>query len=418
MIRNAETMTAIERETFPEYDHHQLAGESNLECHGLNSRESEERCDPLPREPSCANEVIMEQVERCELDATEGPSLGRLQLQTMLQKASAGMLRINSENGALLATATAAMQSQNAMADDCRAHLAVLHAELDEVFCDRPSDCYLRAAESIYLVIDTTEADLEQIENDALAVLATMAECCTANAARAVQLQAHAAELLCRMGELNTHVTTGQAILSDANARNAAPPRPYQPLPAMGDTSATVQYVAQSRLPLMHSSNQMATTLGSDAGWPVTGASAPPTLPVFEAREPTANSAVPRNDNDTYFDNGDGTFHCETPLCSGRRPPDKMTRPNRSFILRHATSYQRTNEGAVHGMGARRDAHTQESGLRSKLTPPECATTASSVAPGDLGEGRRRAADQLVHRRLHYSRHQRAQVYAPRPRGA
>ena len=39
---------------------------------------------------------------------------------------SAGMLRINAENGALLATAAAAMQSQNAMADDCRTHLAVL----------------------------------------------------------------------------------------------------------------------------------------------------------------------------------------------------------------------------------------------------------------------------------------------------
>ena len=31
-------------------------------------------------------------------------------------------------------------------------------------------------------------------------------------------------------------------------------------------------------------------------------------------------------------------------------------------------------------MGARGDAHTHESGLRSKLTPPECATKASSVA--------------------------------------
>ena len=38
------------------------------------------------------------------------------------------------------------------MADDCRAQLAVLRAELelDEVFHDRPSDCDLRAAESIY----------------------------------------------------------------------------------------------------------------------------------------------------------------------------------------------------------------------------------------------------------------------------
>ena len=235
----------------------------------------------------------------------------------MLQRASADMLRTNDENGALLATATAAMQSQNAIVDDCRAHLLVLHAELYEAYYDRPSDCAQRAAESIYLVIDITETELEQIESDALAVLATMTERYTANAARAAQLQAHTAELLCRMGELNTHVTTGQAILSDANARNAAPPRPDQSLPAMGDTSATAQHVAQLGLPLKHSSNQMATTLGSGAGWPVTGASAPPTLPVFEAREPTANSAMPHDDNDTYFDNGDGAFHCplqNTPL--------------------------------------------------------------------------------------------------------
>ena len=56
-----------------------IAGESNQECHGLNSRESEERCDPLPRESSRANEVAMEQVERCELGAIEawieGPAL-------------------------------------------------------------------------------------------------------------------------------------------------------------------------------------------------------------------------------------------------------------------------------------------------------------------------------------------------------
>ena len=167
---------------------------------GLNSRESEERCDRLPRESSRANEVTMEQVERCELDAIEGPSLGRLQLQTMLQRASTDMSRINAEDDALLATATAAMQSRNAMADDCRAHLAVLHAELDEAFYDRPSDCALRAAESIYLVIDITETELEQIESDALAVLATMTKRCTANAARAVQLQAHTAELLCPRG--------------------------------------------------------------------------------------------------------------------------------------------------------------------------------------------------------------------------
>ena len=73
----------------------------------------------------------MGQVERrCELDAIEGPSLDRLQLQTMLQRASADMLRISDENGALLATATAAMQPQTAMADDCHchAHLLVLRA--------------------------------------------------------------------------------------------------------------------------------------------------------------------------------------------------------------------------------------------------------------------------------------------------
>ena len=63
----------------------------------------------------------MEQVERCELDAIEGPSLGRLQSQTMLQRALADMLSIDAENGALLATVAAAMQSQGAMADDCRA---------------------------------------------------------------------------------------------------------------------------------------------------------------------------------------------------------------------------------------------------------------------------------------------------------
>ena len=122
--RNAEIVTAIERGTFLEYDHHQLAGESNQECHGSNSRESEERCDPLPRESSRANEVTMEQVGRSELGAIESPSLGRLQLQTMLQRASADMLGINAENGALLATAAAAMQPPNAMADDCRVHLA------------------------------------------------------------------------------------------------------------------------------------------------------------------------------------------------------------------------------------------------------------------------------------------------------
>ena len=181
----------------------------------------------------------MEQFERCELDAIEGPSLGQLQTQMMLQIAD--MLSIDAENGALLATAAAAMQSKKAMADDCRAHLLALRAELDEAYDDdRLSDCAQRAAESIYLVIDITEMELEHIESDALAVLTTIAERCTANAARAVQLQAHTAELLCRMGELNTHVKTGQAILSGLNARNAASPSPDLSLPAMGDTAATV----------------------------------------------------------------------------------------------------------------------------------------------------------------------------------
>ena len=82
------------------------------------------------------------------------------------------------------------------MADDCRAHLAVLHADLDEVFYDRPSECDLRATDSIWLAIDCTEMELEHIESDALAVLATTAELCDAFAARAVQLKAHTAELL------------------------------------------------------------------------------------------------------------------------------------------------------------------------------------------------------------------------------
>ena len=134
----------------------------------------------------------------------------------MLLWTSADVLSIiNAENGALLATVAAAIQSQNAMADDCRAHLAVLHADLGGVFYDRPSECDLRATDSIWLAIEHTEMELEQIESDALAILATIAERCDANAARAIQLQAHTAELLCRMGELNTHVTTGQAILSD-----------------------------------------------------------------------------------------------------------------------------------------------------------------------------------------------------------
>ena len=47
------------------------------------------------------------------------------------------MLSIEAENGALLATAAAATQSWSAMADDCRAHLLVLHAELDEAYYDQ-----------------------------------------------------------------------------------------------------------------------------------------------------------------------------------------------------------------------------------------------------------------------------------------
>ena len=46
-----------------------------------------------------------------------------------------------------------------------------------------------------------------------------------------------------------------------------------------------------------------------------------------------------------------------------------------------STSIQRINEGAVHGVGARGDAHTHENRLRSKLTLPECATTSSYAAP-------------------------------------
>ena len=88
-------MTKIEQgTTVPEYDHHQLAGESNQETRGLNSHGSVARCDLLPRE-SLANEVTMEQFERCELDAIEGPSLGRrLQTQTMLQRVLADMLNV------------------------------------------------------------------------------------------------------------------------------------------------------------------------------------------------------------------------------------------------------------------------------------------------------------------------------------
>ena len=97
----------------------------------------------------------MEQFERgeFELGAIEGPSLGRLQTQAMLQSALAGMLSIDAENGALLATAAAAMQSQNAMADDCRAHLLVLHAELDEAYYDRPSGARAAAIQTIHSLV-------------------------------------------------------------------------------------------------------------------------------------------------------------------------------------------------------------------------------------------------------------------------
>ena len=195
----------------------------------------------------------MEQVERCELDAIEGSSLGRLQLQTMLKWASAEILSIGAERSALMASEAAAIQSQNAMVDDCCEYLVALHADLDEVFCDHPSECDLRAADLIWESIERAEMKLEQIDSNASTVLSMTAEHCDALAARAIQLQAHTAELLCRMGELNTHVTPGQAILSGVTARNAVFPRPDQSLPAMDDTSATAQYVAQSRLPLTHS---------------------------------------------------------------------------------------------------------------------------------------------------------------------
>ena len=127
------------------------------------------------------------------------------------------------------------------MADDCSDRLAALQADLDGVFYDRPSDCDLRVADLIWESIERAEMELEQIDSDDSAVLFLTAARCDAPTARAIQLQAHTAELFCRMGELNTHVATGQAILSVANARNAASPRPDQSLPAMGDTSATAQ---------------------------------------------------------------------------------------------------------------------------------------------------------------------------------
>ena len=117
-------MTKIEQGIVPEYGHHQLAGESNQETRGLNSHVDVERCGLLPRASSRANEVTMGHFERGELVAIGGPSLGRQQTQTILQRVLAGMLSIGAENGALLATAAAAMQPPNAMADDCRAHLA------------------------------------------------------------------------------------------------------------------------------------------------------------------------------------------------------------------------------------------------------------------------------------------------------
>ena len=174
----------------------------------------------------------MEQVERCELDAIDGPSLDRLQLQTMLKRASAETLGIGAGNIALMATEAAAMQSQNAMAGDCSDRLAALQADLDDVFNDRPSECNLRAADGIWGLIERAEMELKQIDSDASEVLSMTAERCDALAARAIQLQAQTAELLCRMGELNTHVTTRQAIMSGVNARSVASPRPGQSLPA------------------------------------------------------------------------------------------------------------------------------------------------------------------------------------------
>ena len=189
----------------------------------------------------------MEQVERCELDAIEGLSLGRLQLQTMLRWALAEMFRVGAENGALMATVTAAIQSQHAMADDFRDRLAALQADFDGVFYDRPSEGDLRAADLIWVSIERAEMELGQIDSDACAVLSTTAERCGALAARAIRLQAHTAELIYRMGELNTHVTTGQATLSGVNARNAAFPRPGQSSLAIVDGASAGTLHRQAR---------------------------------------------------------------------------------------------------------------------------------------------------------------------------
>ena len=63
------------------------------------------------------------------------------------------MLNIEAENGALMATEAAAIQSQNAMADDCRDRLAAMKADLDEIFYGRPSECDLRAADLIWVSV-------------------------------------------------------------------------------------------------------------------------------------------------------------------------------------------------------------------------------------------------------------------------
>ena len=57
----------------------------------------------------------------------------------------AELLSIDAENGALPVTVAAAIQSQNAIADDCRDRLVALQADFDGVFYDRPSECDLRA---------------------------------------------------------------------------------------------------------------------------------------------------------------------------------------------------------------------------------------------------------------------------------
>ena len=86
------------------------------------------------------------------------------------------MLSTETENGALLATLSAAIQPQHAMADDCRDRLAALQTDFDGVFYDRPSACHLRAADLIWVSIERAEMELEQIESDACAVLSTIAD--------------------------------------------------------------------------------------------------------------------------------------------------------------------------------------------------------------------------------------------------